>query len=82
MSGSSKTKETSTPTKSIPDELRWIDILAVDESKNSALMIGIRDNKEEVVKFIIERAINLNKLSEVSECHSKIENVYYVFFIL
>lgn len=55
----------STPLKSIEEELRWVDILATDETGNSALMIGIRDNKEDTVKFIIDRALSVNKLSDV-----------------
>uniref|UniRef100_A0AC35GTB3 Uncharacterized protein n=1 Tax=Panagrolaimus sp. PS1159 TaxID=55785 RepID=A0AC35GTB3_9BILA len=61
ISGSIKPKEatsTSTPPKSIEEELRWIDITATDGTGNSALMIGIRDNKENVVKFIVDRALS------------------------
>uniref|UniRef100_A0A914ZD58 Uncharacterized protein n=1 Tax=Panagrolaimus superbus TaxID=310955 RepID=A0A914ZD58_9BILA len=40
-------------------------------------MIGIRDNKEEVVKFIIDRALSVNKLSEVLQIINKDdENAY------
>uniref|UniRef100_A0AC34GUF2 Uncharacterized protein n=1 Tax=Panagrolaimus sp. ES5 TaxID=591445 RepID=A0AC34GUF2_9BILA len=67
----------STPLKSIEEELRWVDILATDETGNSALMIGIRDNKEDTVKFIIDRALSVNKLSDVLQIVNKDdENAY------
>uniref|UniRef100_A0A914QIG2 Uncharacterized protein n=1 Tax=Panagrolaimus davidi TaxID=227884 RepID=A0A914QIG2_9BILA len=81
MSGSIKPKEaisTSTSLKKpIEEELRWIDITATDDTGNSALMIGIRDNKEDVVKFIVGRALSVNKLSEVLQIVNKDdENAY------
>lgn len=62
----SRASKDATPTKDVAEELRWVDILATDDWGNSALMIGVRDNREEVVKFVVEKALSLNKLSEVS----------------
>uniref|UniRef100_A0A7E5A1U2 ANK_REP_REGION domain-containing protein n=1 Tax=Panagrellus redivivus TaxID=6233 RepID=A0A7E5A1U2_PANRE len=51
--------------KTPADDLRWVDILAIDDHGNSALMIAIREDKTDVAKFIIEKAINQHRLSEV-----------------